>query len=381
MIDYSLDKKSKKSHARLGILKTPHGIVETPAFVPVATLAAMKALTSRDITETKSQIIIANTYHIHVTCGENVVAKAGGIHTFMNWNGPIMTDSGGFQVFSLGFGRDYKVGKVMKFFPEESEEYIKSGSQPVHVKITEDGVYFQSPVDGSKLFLGPKESMKIQEKIGADMIFAFDECTAPLSTRLYVESALDRTHRWAKICRDSVKGKQALFGIVQGSRYQDLREKSAKYINSLGFDGYGIGGDLGSKKGTITDILSWVTPHLDENKPRHLLGIGHIEDMEMIIRQGVDLFDCTTPTHYARRGTVFTSVGKLNLRKANFLNENKPLDVKCSCYVCQDYTRSYLSHLIHCREITAMNLLSFHNVHFFNAYVASIREKIKKGLL
>lgn len=381
MISYSILTKSKKSRARIGILKTPHGEIETPAFVPVATLGSVKTLTSSDITATKSQILIANTYHLHVTCGENVIAKAGGIHTFMNWNGPIMTDSGGFQVFSLGFGRDFNVGKVLKFFPGKDTEYIHSHSMPQHIKITDDGVFFKSPIDGSPLFIGPKESMKIQEKIGADIIFAFDECTAPLSNKAYIVKALERTHAWAKICRQVKKSNQCLFGIIQGSRFRDLRERSAQCIKTLGFDGYGIGGDLGSSRATMIDILRWVIPHLEDTKPRHLLGIGHLEDMEPIIKEGVDLFDCTAPTHYARRGTVFTREGKLNLKKKSFLKDTKPIDTKCSCTVCLQYSRSYLSHLIRAKEITAMSLLSFHNIFFFNTYVAVIRDKIKKGLL
>lgn len=349
--------------------------------MPVATLASVKTLTSDDITRTKSQILIANTYHLHVTCGEDVVAKAGGIHTFMNWNGPIMTDSGGFQVFSLGFGRDFNVGKVLKFFPGKDTEYIHSHSMPQHIKITDDGVFFKSPINGSPLFIGPKESMKIQEKIGADIIFAFDECTAPLSNKAYIVKALERTHAWAKICRQVKKSNQYLFGIIQGSRFRDLRERSAQYIKTLGFDGYAVGGDLGSSRATMIDILRWVIPTLEETKPRHLLGIGHLEDMEPIIKEGVDLFDCTAPTHYARRGTVFTREGKLNLKKKSFLKDTKPIDTKCTCTVCLHYSRSYLSHLIRAKEITAMSLLSFHNVFFFNTYVAVIRDKIKKGLL
>lgn len=381
MISYNILTKSKKSRARIGILKTPHGEIETPAFVPVATKASIKTLTSQDITKTRTQIIIANTFHLHVTCGENTVAKAGGIHTFMNWDGPIMTDSGGFQVFSLGFGRDFNVGKVLKFFPGKDTEYIHSHSMPQHIKITEDGVFFKSPIDGSPLFIGPKESMKIQEKIGADIIFAFDECTAPLSQRAYIVKALERTHAWAKICRQVNKSNQYIFGIIQGSRFKDLREKSSHVIKALEFDGYGIGGDLGSSKATMLDILKWVIPNLEDTKPRHLLGIGHLEDMEPIIKEGVDLFDCTAPTHYARRGTAFTSMGKLNLRKKSFLKEHKPLDPQCGCSVCEQYTRSYLSHLIRSREITGMILLSFHNLNYFNGYIAEIRDKIKAGKL
>lgn len=381
MAFFTVYAKSKRSKARIGYLKTKHGVVETPAFVPVATLGSVKALTSDDITATKSQILIANTYHLHVTCGEKVVSHAGGIQKFMNWNGPLMTDSGGFQVFSLGFGRDFNVGKVLKFFPGKDTEYIHSHAMPQNIKITEDGVFFKSPIDGTSLFIGPKESMKIQEQIGADIIFAFDECTAPLSKREYILEALDRTHRWAKLCVKAKKSDQFLFGIVQGSRFEDLRQQSAAYIQSLDFPGYGIGGDLGSTKDMMVQIIRWVVPHLEENKPRHLLGIGHIEDMELIIREGIDLFDCTTPTHYARRGTLFTSQGRINLRRKLFLKDKNPVDRKCDCIVCRKYSRSYLSHLIRAKEITALSLLSYHNVYFFNNYVESLRRKIKDGKL
>lgn len=381
MAFFTVDIRSKKSRARIGYLKTKHGIVETPAFVPVATTASVKGLTSEDIVSSRSQILIANTYHLHVTCGEDIVARSGGIQKFMSFNGPMMTDSGGFQVFSLGFGQDFNVGKVLKFFPGKDTEYIHSHSMPQNIKITDDGVFFKSPINGSPLFIGPKESIKIQEKIGADIIFAFDECTAPLSKREYILEALDRTHRWAKICVETKKSDQFLFGIIQGSRFEDLRQGSARYIQSLDFPGYGIGGDLGSTKDMMIQIIQWVTPHLEDNKPRHLLGIGHIEDMQMIIKEGIDLFDCTAPTHYARRGTLFTSGGRINLRKKMFLKDKKPIDKKCDCFVCQKYSRSYLSHLLRAKEITALSLLSYHNVYFFNSYVAFLRKRIKEGKL
>src|SRR3989344_4224083 len=281
-----------------------------------------------------------------------------------------MTDSGGVQVFSLGFGRDMGVGKILKTFPgKDIDKPVNAGSQPKSVKITPDGVHFQSPVDGKRLFIGPKESIRIQESLGADIIFAFDECTPPLVSKKYVEQSLEMTHKWAKICIESKKTDQSLFGITQGSKFKDLRIKSAKFINSLGFDGYGIGGDLGESKKTTTDILDWVIPHLDENKPRHLLGIGYLEDMELMIKHGVDTFDCIVPTHYARRGVAFTSVGELDLRKSIFLKDKKPLDPKCDCQTCQNYTRSYLCHLMKAKEITVMRLLSFHKLYYFNQFV------------
>lgn len=388
MIDFRVIKKSKKSRARLGILKTPHGEVETPAFVPVATQATIKTLTSEEVLQTGAQILISNTFHLHLKPGEKIVKAGGGLHKFMNWPRPMMTDSGGFQVFSLGFGRDLGVGKVMKIFPgKDIAQKINAGAQSKSVKITPDGVHFQSPVDGKKLFIGPKESIKIQEALGADIIFAFDECTPPMITKEYAVKSLQLTHDWAKICLDSQKTSQALYGIVQGSKFKDLREKSAKYINSLGFAGYGIGGDLGESDDISSKILNWTIPHLNESKPRHLLGIGYLEDMEHIIKHGVDTFDCIVPTHYARRGVAFIDKGvnttlndsKLHLNKSIYLKDRKPIDQKCDCQTCQNYTRSYICHLIKAREITGLRLITFHNLYFFNNYVAKIREKIRQG--
>ena len=223
--------------------------------------------------------------------------------------------------------------------------------------------------------------MRIQQKLGADIIFAFDECTSPLSDYDYIKESLERTHRWAKICLGTKKSSQALFGITQGSRFKDLREESAKFINSLDFDGFGIGGDLGTDKVMTQKILRWTIPLLDEKKPRHLLGIGYPEDMERVIKEGVDLFDCTVPTHYARRGIAFTFLGRLNFREAKFLKDRNPIDKKCECEVCVSYKRNYISHLIRANEITGMKLLTFHNLYFFNTLVENIREKIKRGIL
>ena len=292
-----------------------------------------------------------------------------------------MTDSGGFQVFSLGFGRDLGVGKVVKYFPGKTERAIEKGNQPKFLKISRDGVRFKSPLDGRELFLGPRESVAIQEKIGADIIFAFDECTPPGATREYVIGALDRTHAWAKECLKVKKSKQAMYGIVQGSKFHDLREKSSRFINQLGFDGFGIGGDLGEIKTGTQKILEWTLPLLCEKKPRHLLGIGHIEDIELIVKQGVDTFDCTVPTHYARRGIAFTGKGRVDFNKAALLKDKNPIDRSCDCLVCQTYKRNYIAHLIRAREITGGALLTFHNLYFFNTYIEKIREKIKRGLI
>lgn len=380
MIEFKILKKSKKNRARLAVIKTPHGKVFTPALVPVATQGVVKTLDSQELRETKTQILIANTFHLHLKPGEKIVQLAGGLHQFMNWPAPLMTDSGGFQVFSLGFGFDQKVGKILKYFPgKENLENIKNGSQPKFLKITQDGVFFRSPFDGKELFLGPKESIKIQEALGADIIFAFDECTSPLASYQYVKKALERTHFWAKICLKEKKSDQAIFGIVQGSRFKDLREASAKFISSLDFDGFGIGGDLGRNKKEMFKILDWVIPNLDEQKPRHLLGIGYLEDIEKVIKAGIDLFDCTVPTHYARHGIAFSKKGKLNLTKSKFLKDKNPIDKDCHCFVCQNYKRNYLCHLFRAEEITGKKLVSFHNLYFFNNFVEEIRERIKRN--
>ncbi len=378
MIDFKITYKSKKSNARIGILKTPHGEIETPSFVGVATQAVVKTLTAKEVEQTKSQILISNTFHLHLKPGEDYLKKAGGIHKFMDWNHPLMTDSGGFQVFSLGFGRDHGVGKILK---EKSNITIKSGKKPKNVKITEDGVFFRSPKDGNKLFIGPKESIAIQEAIGADIMFAFDECTSPVADYYYTKTSLEKTHRWAQICLDVKKTDQALYGIVQGGKFEDLRTESAKFIGSLPFDGFGIGGEFGDEKRTMTDMLGFTLPYLPEEKPRHLLGIGHVEDIVPVMTSAIDTFDCIVPTHYARHGVAFTSIGKLDMRKTIFLDDDKPLDPNCDCLTCTTYKRNYICHLLKAGEITALRLLSFHNLYYFNTYVENLREEIKSGKL
>ncbi|MBM3206308.1 MAG: tRNA guanosine(34) transglycosylase Tgt [Candidatus Staskawiczbacteria bacterium] len=375
-MNFKILKKSKKSNARLGLIETSHGVVETPCLVPVATQAVVKTLDSKEVQETNSQILISNTFHLHLKPSEKFVEKAGGLHEFMNWKKPLMTDSGGFQVFSLGFGRDFGTGKILK---AQSGQSIKRGNNPKSVKITEDGVYFNSPIDGKKLFIGPKESIKIQEKLGADIIFAFDECTSPIADYEYTKKSLEKTHRWAKICLKEKKTKQSLFGIVQGGKFKDLRIESAKFIGGLNFDGFGIGGEFGDNKKEMPKMLNWVISELPEKKPRHLLGIGHLEDIEKIIKAGVDTFDCTVPTHYARRGILFGSEGKINLKQSKYLKKREPLDKGCVCNVCLNYRKDYVCHLLKAGELTALKLITFHNLHYFNGYVEDIRSKIKKG--
>ena len=364
------------------MLETPHGVVETPSLVPVATQAVVKTLTSEEVLATKTQILIANTYHLHLKPGEKMVARAGGLHEFMNWQGALMTDSGGFQVFSLGFGHDLNMGKLLKFFPGKTDDFVVSEhSKPKHVKITDDGVHFRSPYDGKDVYLGSKESIAIQEKLGADIIFAFDECTPPLADAAYAKKALLRTHRWARMCVKAKKSRQALFGIVQGSHFKELRKEAAIFTNALDVDGFGIGGDLGKSKEDMRRILGWVIPELEELKPRHLLGIGHLEDIEEIVKAGVDTFDCTMPTHYARRGIAFVSKGRLDMQKTTFLRDQNPLDKACTCAVCGTYRRSYIAHLFRAKEMTAARLLTFHNLFYFNTFVANVRSRIKMGTL
>jgi len=376
MFDFRILKKSKKSGARLGVIKTSSGDIETPAFIGVATQATVKTLESKEVLETGTQALICNTFHLHLKPGEDIVAKNGGLHKFMNWSGPLMTDSGGYQIFSLGFGRDYGTGKILK---EKRDEKITAGHQPRNIKIADDGVWFISPIDGKNVFIGPKESIQIQEKLGADIIFAFDECPSPIADYEYNKTALRKTHPWAKICLDTKKLKQALYGIVQGGKFKDLRMESAKFIGALPFEGFGIGGEFGNSKSSMEKMLGWVIKELPEEKPRHLLGIGQLEDIPKIIRQGVDTFDCTIPTHYARHGYAFTSHGKLDMNKSKFLRDKNILDKNCDCYVCQEHTRSYLSHLMRAREITALKLLTFHNLHFFNKMVEKVRREIENG--
>lgn len=378
MISYSPTYKSTKSHARCGVLSTPHGDIETPVFIPVATQATIKALPTFLLQETSTQMIIANTYHLHLRPGESIIREHGSIHSFMDWQKPVMTDSGGFQVFSLGFGKDFQSQKMTS---RPSLDQVREGAQPQLLTIGEDGVTFTSYVDGKELFLGPKESIEIQEKIGADIMFSFDECPPPFADHSYIQASLEKTHRWAHLSLEARKGPNALYGIIQGGRFKDLREKSAEYITSIPFDGFGIGGEFGSKKEDMTMMLRSIHPYLPEEKPRHLLGVGHLEDIPLIIKEGVDTFDCITPTHYARHGYAFTSQGKIDIRKKIHAHSLEPLDPTCSCVVCRQYTTSYIHHLLRSHEIAALSLLTFHNIHYFHSYVASLRLQIQKGEL
>ena len=379
MFEFRIIKQSRKSRARVGVISTPHGEIETPAFVPVATRATVRTLDSEEIAEAGSQILICNTYHLHLAPGEKLVKKAGGLHKFMHWNKPLMTDSGGFQVYSLGFGRDHGISKTLK---EPSMQTVERDMQPKAMRITDDGVHFRSPIDGAEHFLGPRESIRIQEALGADIIFAFDECTSPIATKEYVHASFDKTHRWAKDCLRFKRSKdQALYGIVQGSSHRDLREESARAIGALPFEGFAFGGDYAYDKKKTEDLMGVVADIVPLDKPRHALGIGHPEDFAMIARAGFDTFDCIAPTHYARRGVVFTSNGRLDLNKRSFLSDQKPLDPECRCSVCESYSRAYIAHLIRAKELSGFKLATMHNLFYFNDLAQKTRQRIKNDEL
>lgn len=378
MISFTLERRSKRSRARLGRLRTPHGAMETPALVPVATQAVVKTLTSEEVRRTGTRALIANAFHLHLRPGERTVARHGGLHRFMHWHRALMTDSAGFQVFSLGFGYDAGHSKMLR---RPSRARVEVGQQPQRLTLTDRHVTFRSPIDGRLVKLGPRESIRIQEALGADIMFAFDECPPPTATQAYVRTSLERTHRWAVQSLAARRTKQALFGIVQGGRFTRLRTASACFIGSLPFDGFGIGGEFGHDKAVMGRMIGSVNAILPEDKPRHLLGIGHPEDLRRIVAAGVDTFDCIAPTHYARRGAAFTSRGRLDCTQTARLRDRRPLDPACSCEVCTTYSRSYIAHLFRAKEITAMRLVTFHNLFYFNALVADLRRQIRAGQL
>lgn len=375
---------------RAGNLKTPHGEIKTPAFVAVATKATVKALSPEQVKGLGAQVVLGNTYHLYLEPGDSLIKQAGGLGKFMNWNGPTMTDSGGFQVFSLGVAYGKELSKVVTetdpslLIPERS-----IGSDiPRLAKIDDSGVSFRSHLDGAVHYMTPEKSVEIQHNIGADIIFAFDECTSPAEDFRYQEEALGRTHRWAKRSLDFHKKgenskKQALFGIVQGGREEELRKKSAEVLrdmkseNGESFDGFGIGGSFA--KEDMSTAVKWVNEILPEEKPRHLLGIGEPEDLFIGVENGVDLFDCVAPTRNGRQGTLYTKTGKINILNAQFKEDFSPIDKGCECYTCQNYTRSYLSHLFRAKEMFAGTLASIHNLHFIVGLVEKMRQEILNG--
>ena len=353
-IRYELIKTCKQSGARLGRLHTPHGVIETPIFMPVGTQATVKSMTPEELKEIGSQIILSNTYHLYMRPGHDLVKEAGGLHKFMNWDRPILTDSGGFQVFSLG---------------------------PLR-KITEEGVHFRSHIDGSKHFISPEKAMEIQNALGSDIMMAFDECAPYPADREYVKNSLERTTRWLKRCKEAHKNteKQALFGIIQGGMYKDLREQSAKEILELDLPGYAVGGlSVGEPKELMYEVLDYTVPLMPEDKPRYLMGVGSPDDLLEGVIRGIDMFDCVLPTRIARNGTAMTSVGKVVVRNAKYARDFGPLDPNCDCYCCKNYTRAYIRHLLKAKEMLGMRLCVLHNLYFYNHLMEDIRGAIDEG--
>ena len=375
MFNFEITKKSGKT--RTARYKTPHGVLFTPAFIPVATKATIKTLDSADVRKTGFNSVLANTYHLMLQPGAELVKKMGGLHKFMNWQGPIFTDSGGYQVFSLGKGLEYGVGKVAKggFNKPVKASLCQNKSL---IKIMENGVEFRSHIDGRKIFLRPEDSIKIQEDLGADIIFAFDECTSPTDSKKYVAKSLERTHTWAKRSLAAHKRKdQALFGIVQGAEFRDLREKSAKFISNLPFDGFGIGGSFGKEE--MRHVLDWTIPLLPESKPRHMLGIGAVEDIFLAVERGIDTFDCVEPTRLGRHGTLLTANGRMKILNSRYKTDKNPVEKNCPCELCQNYSRGYLNHLFRAQEILGMRLATIHNLMFMNRLMEDIRKAINNG--
>ena len=398
------------TRARAGILRTAHGDIETPAFVAVATQASVKAVTPDDLERIGLQLLIANTYHLTLRPGAEQIAELGGLHAFMNWQHPLMTDSGGFQVFSLGAAIRDGVGKIADIFPDEdtaekqrsrgARENVSSAPLPSRTpardsgtplcQIDDDGVTFRSHLDGALMRLDPERSLQIQHQLGADIVVAFDECTSPLDSYDYTRTALARTHRWAERCleqhaktqRDAPR--QSLFGIVQGGAYRDLREESARVIGGLPFDGLCIGGSLGKSKKEMHAILDWTIPLLPDDKPRHLLGIGELQDIVAGVARGIDLFDCASPTRWARNGALIVSKEiaenpeqRINISNARFALDRAPIDPNCDCYTCQNFSRAYVHHLHRARELIYYRLATIHNLRMMTRLMRDIRDAIR----
>ena len=347
---YELIHTCAQSGARLGVLHTPHGDIQTPIYMPVGTAAVVKAMTSREMEEIGTQILLSNTYHLHLRPGADLVAEAGGLHRFMDWHKPILTDSGGFQVFSLAGIRT----------------------------IAEEGVTFQSHLDGSRQFIGPETSMDIQQKLGADIAMAFDVCSPYPCDHQTARVNMERTHRWAQRCKDfHTREDQALFGIVQGAFYKDLRVESAKALSDMDFIGYGIGGlSVGEPKPVMYEMLEELMPHMPVHKPRYLMGVGTPVCLIEGVLRGVDMFDCVLATRIARNGTALTSAGRLVVRNARYARDFTPIDPECDCYACTHFTRAYVRHLIKAGEITGGRLLSNHNLRFLIRLMEQIRQAI-----
>lgn len=350
-VRFELIKECKNTKARLGKLHTPHGVIDTPAFMPVGTQATVKAMSPDELKDIGAQIILSNTYHLYIRPGHKLVEKTGGLHGFMNWDRPILTDSGGFQVFSLNELR----------------------------KITEEGVEFKSHLDGSKHFFSPEFVMEIEESLGADIIMAFDECAPYPCDKDYAKKSMERTARWLKRCNNAHKNYecQALFGIVQGGVFNDLRIESAKMTVDLDLPGYAIGGlSVGEPKDVMNEVLEYTVPYLPGHKPRYLMGVGSPDSLIDGSIRGIDMFDCVLPTRIARNGTVMTSNGKLVVRNAEYADDLRPLDESCDCYSCRNFSRAYIRHLIKAGEILGIRLTTIHNLRFLQNLMTDIRNAI-----
>ena len=368
---FTITHKDKTTFARTGILQTAHGSIDTPVFMPVGTKATVKSLDRTDLENLDARIILANTYHLHLRPGENLIANFKGLHNFMNWSRPILTDSGGFQVFSLGQG-DGKQGKL--------------------VDIDDDGVTFTSHIDGSKHRFTPESALEIQHKLGADIIMAFDECTPDNADKKYIREAMARTHAWAERSLSAHQKnlsyygyKQFLFGIIQGAADKSLRRESARIIASMPFDGIAIGGEsIGYNMNATKKILDWVNPLIPENKPHYTMGVGFSPlDLFEVVERGVDMFDCVAPTRIARNGTLFVAAAgaknkfRINITNARYKKDKQAIEPDCACFTCQNHSRSYLHHLFAAEELLAYRLATIHNLHFFLNLMKKIRESIK----
>jgi queuine tRNA-ribosyltransferase len=351
-IEFQVLAQDTTSGARRGLLKLNHGMVETPVFMPVGTQATVKSMSQEELAEMGFPILLGNTYHLYLRPGHELIASAGGLHRFMNWRGNILTDSGGFQVFSL--------------------EHIR--------KITDNGVIFRSYVDGSYHEFTPERVMQVQSALGSDIVMAFDECAPYPCEHKYAKSAMERTHAWAERSLNARDPNQAFFGIVQGSVYQDLREESAQFIASLDTDGIAIGGvSVGEGKDLMMRAVDWAVPHLPQNKPRYLMGVGTPENLLDAVARGIDMFDCVLPTRLGRNGSLYTSQGRINIKNNKYIADFGPVDPNCDCWLCANYTAAYLRHLYKCDEILASRLATFHNLHFYAALMRRIREAITAG--
>ena len=387
MFSFKVEKNLKDRLGRVGVIKTPHGEIKTPAFIPVGTKASVKGVLPDSMSQLGAQAILANAYHLYLQPGADVIDDAGGLSKFMNWDKPTFTDSGGFQVMSLGAG--FK--KVIAMTEDLEQEEVVAHKKDRLAKVDEDGVTFKSHLDGSEHRFTPEISMQVQHQIGADIMFAFDELTTLMDTKSYQTKSLERTRLWAIRCLAeharltklrSDKPYQALFGVIQGAQHEDLRRKAAKDLGAMekdgtSFDGFGVGGAV--DKNMMTQILTWVNEELPQDKPRHFLGIGEPEDLFIGVENGADTFDCVSASRQARTSSVYTNKGRLNVSNAPYKKDFSPIEESCACYTCKNYTRAYLCHLFRAKEMVASTLATIHNEYFIINLVNQMREAILKN--